>query len=67
MNDRNIPVYLSPSDISVLRAAVEMYVRGQQDYDLEKQAYGLSERFRMALDEYRDEVKQSKGRRVRPR
>lgn len=65
MNDRDVPVYLSPDDVELLMSTLGRHARTRQG-NAERDAHALSDRLRDALDQYRDDVKQAKGRRRRP-
>lgn len=65
MNDHNIPVYLSPGNIELLRTLLAQHARANHGTDTERHAHNLADRFRAALDEYLDEAAAMHGRKRR--
>ncbi len=65
MNDHNIPVYLSPANIALLRAALDQHARTNRGTEAEREAHSLADRFREALDKYHAEVAAMHGRKRR--
>jgi hypothetical protein len=65
VNDHNIPVYLSPTNIALLRGALDQHARTNRGTDVERDAHALADRLRKALDEYHDEAAAMHGRKRR--